>query len=186
MGYFHSSTAARSTRRFPWHVLSKQRSCAPFNGILINTDAGNPTAPFTTALERQASFMRQVGTHNDISLYKGIKDPPFSPTPSSSSAYPSLVHSSSNAQARPFILNLLQRCPEQGASGWLPPSRRGKSKSLGRPDTCPTTSRTGSLRRGNSFPPLGLRRGWFSSLISSADWAFRSILSSGGLCSTTA
>src|SRR3954470_12180806 len=73
MGYFHCSTTARSTRRFPWHVLSKQRSCAPFNGILINTDVGNPTAPFTTALERQASFMRQVGMHNSISPYKGIK-----------------------------------------------------------------------------------------------------------------
>src|SRR3954463_11773861 len=42
---FCCSTAARSTRRFPWHVLSKQRSCAPFNGILINTDVGNPTVP---------------------------------------------------------------------------------------------------------------------------------------------
>src|SRR3954468_1109475 len=73
MEYFYCSTAARSTRRFPWHVLSKQRSCAPFNGILINTDVGNPTAPFTTTLEWQASFMRQVGTHNCISLYKGIK-----------------------------------------------------------------------------------------------------------------
>src|SRR4051812_46515103 len=73
MGYFYCSTAARSTRRFPSHVLSKQRSCAPFNGILINTDVGNPTAPFTTALERQASFMRRGGTHNGISLYKGIK-----------------------------------------------------------------------------------------------------------------
>src|SRR3954463_3926894 len=72
MDYFYCSTAARSTRRFPWHVLSKQRSCAPFNGILINTDVGNPTAPFTAALERQASFMRQVGTHNGINLYKGI------------------------------------------------------------------------------------------------------------------
>src|SRR3954466_13910433 len=73
MGYFYCSTVARSTRWFPWHVLSKQRSCAPFNGILINTDVGNPTAPLTAALERQASFMRRVGTHNDISLYKGIK-----------------------------------------------------------------------------------------------------------------
>src|SRR3954464_6358051 len=73
MEYFYYFTAARSTRRFPWHVLSKQRSCAPFNGILINTDVGNPTAPFIAALERQASFMRQVGTPNGISLYKGIK-----------------------------------------------------------------------------------------------------------------
>src|SRR3954470_3237097 len=73
MGYFHCSTATRSTRRFPWHVLSKQRSCAPFNGIPINTDVGNPTAPFTMALERQASFMRQVGTHDSICLYKRIR-----------------------------------------------------------------------------------------------------------------
>src|SRR3954463_9658049 len=50
--------------------------------------------------------------------------------PSSSSAYPSLAPLSSNAQVRPFVLNLLQRCPEQEASGRLPPSRRGKSKSL--------------------------------------------------------
>src|SRR3954471_1698198 len=186
MDYIYCSTAARSTRRFPWHVLSKQRPCAPFNGILINTDVGNPTAPLTAALERQASFMRQVGTHNGISLYKGIKDPPFSPTPSSSSAYPSLAPSSSNAQFRPFVLNLLQRCLEQEASGWLPPSRRDKPKSLGRPDICPRTSRTGFLRQGNFFLPLGLMRGWFSFPISSADWAFRSILLSGGSCFTTA
>src|SRR3954470_17116069 len=47
--YFYCSTATRSTRRFPWHVLSKQRSCAPFNGILINTDVGSPTAPDSTS-----------------------------------------------------------------------------------------------------------------------------------------
>src|SRR3954468_3641877 len=70
--YFYCFSAAL-TKHFPWHVLSKQRSCAPFNGIPINTDVGNPTTPFTTALERQASFMRQVGTHNGIRLYKGIK-----------------------------------------------------------------------------------------------------------------
>src|SRR3954471_8825266 len=73
MEYFYCFTVARSTKRFPWHVLSKQRSCAPFNGIPINTDVGNLTAPFTMALERQASFMRQVGTHNGIRLYKGIR-----------------------------------------------------------------------------------------------------------------
>src|SRR3954462_10416564 len=73
MEYFRCSTATCLMRRFPWHVLSKQRSCAPFNGILINTDVGNPTAPFTTAFERQVSFIRQVGTHNRIRPYKGIR-----------------------------------------------------------------------------------------------------------------
>src|SRR3954471_18003385 len=73
MEYLYCSTATRLTRRFPWHVLSKQRSCAPFSGILINTDVGNPTVPFTTAFGRQASFIRQVGTHNRIRPYKGIR-----------------------------------------------------------------------------------------------------------------
>ena len=45
----------------------------PFYGILINTDVGNPTAPFITALGRQASFTRLVGTHNRIRPYKGIR-----------------------------------------------------------------------------------------------------------------
>ena len=35
------------------------------------------TAPFTTALGRQASFTRLVGTHNRIRPYKGIRIHPF-------------------------------------------------------------------------------------------------------------
>src|SRR4051812_15325839 len=42
-------------------------------GILINTDVGNPTVPFITALGRQASFTRLVGTHSRIRPYKGIR-----------------------------------------------------------------------------------------------------------------
>ena len=45
----------------------------PFYGILTNTDVGNPTAPLITALGRQASFTRQVGTHNRIRPYKGTR-----------------------------------------------------------------------------------------------------------------
>ena len=48
-------------RQFPWNVLSKQRSCAPLYGILINTDVGNPTTPLIAALGRKASFTRPVG-----------------------------------------------------------------------------------------------------------------------------
>ena len=48
-----------------------------FYGILINTDVGNPIVPFITALGRQASFIRHVGTHNRIRLYKGIRIHPI-------------------------------------------------------------------------------------------------------------
>src|SRR3954471_15603752 len=53
--------------------LVKAEIVCPFYGILINTDVGNPTAPFTMALGRQASFIWQVGTHNRIRSYKGIR-----------------------------------------------------------------------------------------------------------------
>ena len=86
----------------------------------------------------------------------------FLPTPSSSFAYPSPAHSSSSAQARTSHLDLLQRCPERDASGRSPPSWRATSKSLGRPDTCPKTSRTGFPRRGSFSPPQGPMRGYYS------------------------
>ena len=53
--------------------LVKAEIVSPIYGILINTDVGNPTAPFTTALGRQASFTRLVGTHSRIRSYKGIR-----------------------------------------------------------------------------------------------------------------
>src|SRR4051812_48717022 len=53
--------------------LVKAEIVSPFHGILINTDVGNPTVPFTTAFGRQAGFIRQVGTHNRIRPYKGIR-----------------------------------------------------------------------------------------------------------------
>ena len=51
----------------------KAQIMCPFYRILINTDVGNPTAPLITVLGRQASFTRQVGTHNRIRPYKGIR-----------------------------------------------------------------------------------------------------------------
>ena len=53
--------------------LVKAEIVYPLYGILINTDVDNPTAPFITALGRQASFTRLVGTHNRIRPYKGIR-----------------------------------------------------------------------------------------------------------------
>src|SRR4051812_7356251 len=53
--------------------LVKPEIVCPFYGILINTDVGNPTAPFTMLFGRQASFIRQVGSHNRIRPYKGIR-----------------------------------------------------------------------------------------------------------------
>src|SRR3954469_419397 len=52
--------------------LVKAEIVSPIYGILINTDVGNPTAPFIMALGRQASFTRLVGTHSRIRPYKGI------------------------------------------------------------------------------------------------------------------
>ena len=45
---FYYTTSARLAKRFPWHVLSKQRSCSPYSRILINTCVGNPTVPVAT------------------------------------------------------------------------------------------------------------------------------------------
>ena len=52
------TTSARLAKWFPWHVLSKQRSCSPYSGILINTDVGNPTAPVATPPLSKASPKR--------------------------------------------------------------------------------------------------------------------------------
>ena len=57
--------------------LVKAEIVYPLYGILINTDVDNPPAPFITALGRQASFTRLVGTHNHIRPYKGIRIHPF-------------------------------------------------------------------------------------------------------------
>ena len=57
--------------------LVKAEIVYPLYGILINTDVGNPTVPFITALGRQASFTRLVETHNRICPYKGIRIHPF-------------------------------------------------------------------------------------------------------------
>ena len=96
--------------------LVKAEIVSPIYGILINTDVGNPTAPFITALGRQASFTRLVGTHNRIRPYKGIRIHLFT------YAFFLLclsisAHSSSSAQARTSRLNLPQLCPEREASG---------------------------------------------------------------------
>ena len=45
---FYYTTSTRLAKRFPWHVLSKQRPCSPYSRILINTCVGNPTVPVTT------------------------------------------------------------------------------------------------------------------------------------------
>src|SRR3954467_4298472 len=92
--------------------LVKAEIVSPIYGILINTDVGNPTAPFITALGRQASFTRLVGTHSCSRPYKGIRIHLFLPTPSSSFAIPSFAHSSSSSQACTSHLNLLQQCSE--------------------------------------------------------------------------
>ena len=80
--FFSTSTASYFKMRFLLARLVSAENVSPHYGILINTDVGNPTAPFITALGRQASFTRLVGTHNRIRPYKGIRIPSSSLTPS--------------------------------------------------------------------------------------------------------
>ena len=58
---FYYTTSARLAKRFPWHVLSKQRSCSPYSGIPINTDVGNPTAPIATPPPSKAGSKQSRG-----------------------------------------------------------------------------------------------------------------------------
>ena len=66
---FYCSTSARSAKRFPWHVLSKQRSCSPYSGIPINTDVGNPTMPVATPPLSKVSPKRSRGWLLVFSLF---------------------------------------------------------------------------------------------------------------------
>ena len=66
---FYYTTSARLAKRFPWHVLSKQRSCSPYSGILINTDVGNPTAPVATPPPSKAGSKRSRGRLLVFSLF---------------------------------------------------------------------------------------------------------------------
>ena len=63
------TTSACLAKRFPWHVLSKQRSCSPYSGILINTDVGNPTAPVATPPPSKAGSKRSRGRLLVFSLF---------------------------------------------------------------------------------------------------------------------
>ena len=63
------TTSARLAKRFPWHVLSKQRSCSPYSRILINTDMGNPTAPVATPPPSKAGSKRSRGRLLVFSLF---------------------------------------------------------------------------------------------------------------------
>ena len=58
---FYCTTSACLAKRFSWHVLSKQRPCSPYSGILINTDVGNPTAPVATPPPSKVGSKRSWG-----------------------------------------------------------------------------------------------------------------------------
>ena len=66
---FYYTTSARLAKRFPWHVLSKQRSCSPYSGILINTCMGNPTVPVATPPLSKVSPKRSRGRLLVFSLF---------------------------------------------------------------------------------------------------------------------
>ena len=50
---FSQPATTRAARWFYWHVLSKQRSCPPYHGILINTGVGKPLSPIYTHMPRK-------------------------------------------------------------------------------------------------------------------------------------
>ena len=66
---FYCSTSAHLARRFPWHVLSKQRSCSPYSGTPINTDVGNLTMPIATPPPSKVSSKRSRGRFLVFSLF---------------------------------------------------------------------------------------------------------------------
>ena len=66
---FYYTTSAHLAKRFPWHVLSKQRSCSPYSGIPINTNVGNPTVPVATPPPSKVSSKRLRGRLLVFSLF---------------------------------------------------------------------------------------------------------------------
>ena len=67
---------------------------SPYHGILINTSVGNPTVLLEIPWE-QASFKARDGAFDILRLYKGVQTGLSSPTPTSSSTFPT---SGSSAQ----------------------------------------------------------------------------------------
>ena len=123
---FSQPATARIARRFYRHVLSKQRSCPLYHGILINTGVGNPTASPKRRLWNKQIYQASGEAQDPCCLYKGDKDSLFHPRlllPCPSI----LAHSSSSAQVRIFSVKPLQTCPEREASGWSPSLRRRTS-----------------------------------------------------------
>ena len=66
---FYHTALARLAKRFPWHVLSKQRSCSPYSGIPINTDVGNPTVPVAMPPPSMVSSKQSRGRLLVFSLF---------------------------------------------------------------------------------------------------------------------
>ena len=159
---------------FPWHVLSKQRSCPLITGFSsIRVWVAQPRHQLRR-LGNKRFYQVSGEAHRLFRPYKGTKIHHFYPRlhPPCLSI---LTHSSSSAQVRVFLLKPLQACLEPEASGWSPPSRSRTSQSYGKPDIWPRTSRTGCQMRGrSSLPPIPTRGlcfshtsdvGWYSLFI---------------------
>ena len=94
---FYYTTSARLAKRFPWHVLSKQRSCSPYSRIPINTDMGNPTVPVATPPPSKASSKRSA--LGILPLYNETKALPFLQSLIESAPRPEFQHPRLQIQA---------------------------------------------------------------------------------------
>ena len=119
---FYCSTSARLARRFPWHVLSKQRSCPLIPGFSsIRAWVTQPCLWYDSLIESESQTVtgRALGIHL---LYKGTKA--RLPSSQTNQIRPSLRVPTPKA----LVLGAsdLRRCPAPTfkAGGCLPPLRK--------------------------------------------------------------
>ena len=152
----------------PLARLVKAEIVSPYCGIFINSGVGNPSVPVYTSWE-WASFKASGEAFDIHCLHKGIRIPPYSPTPSLF-LYPSTLELQRPSSHLLPTRARTKPCTdlEVKASGWHPPSGRRTLLSFGRPGTKQRKSPTVFQPRGKSSPHRSPMRGWYSSPISSA------------------
>ena len=121
---FYYPTSARHARRFPWHVLLKQRSCPLIPGF--SSIRAWATQPLLGLLDYRQVQTATESTLDIHPLYKGTRL--LFSLPCSIESFPHLELK--HPKFRSGAPNL-QSCPDLAfkADGCLPPSRKKTSKS---------------------------------------------------------